>query len=174
MPQLAHKADNELFIAAIHLDTSHGNCFSLWFSLWLCIPPGYPPSKLNKETVGPVITADEWVCTQLIFQWGGTAARKGGGFLFASGNQAKNPTSCQWPSDSTLKCTAVSPSARGLVKYRTAWMRLKVDDRALEGINFCWPRLYWITVKDVSIWYFNMQYHAYGTKVWENSCEMCR
>lgn len=83
MPQLAHKADNELFIAATHLDTSHGNCFSLWFSLWLCIPPGYPPSKLNKETVGPVITADEWVCTQLIFQWGGTAARKGGAVRWA-------------------------------------------------------------------------------------------
>lgn len=29
MPQLADKADNELFIAAIHLHTSRGNCFSL-------------------------------------------------------------------------------------------------------------------------------------------------
>ncbi len=45
VPQLAHKADNELFIAAIHLHTSHRNCFSLWFSLWLCIP-----RKTAKQT----------------------------------------------------------------------------------------------------------------------------
>lgn len=29
VPQLAYKADNELFIAAIHLHTSRCNCFSL-------------------------------------------------------------------------------------------------------------------------------------------------
>lgn len=37
VPQLAYKAHNELFIAAIHLHTSHCNCFPLWFALWLCI-----------------------------------------------------------------------------------------------------------------------------------------
>lgn len=63
-PQLAHKADNELFIAAIQLHTSRYNCFSLWFPLWLCILTARGQENLTKKTMGSVIAADEWVCTR--------------------------------------------------------------------------------------------------------------
>lgn len=64
VPQLAFKADNGLLIAAIHLHTSRCNCFSLWFLALIVHPHGKPPRKPNKETMGPVITADEWVYTR--------------------------------------------------------------------------------------------------------------
>lgn len=48
-PQLAHKADNELFTAAIHLNTSWCNCLSVIPALIVHPPPSAPPDTLASE-----------------------------------------------------------------------------------------------------------------------------
>lgn len=147
VPQLAYKADNELFIAVIHLHTSHGNCFLLWFSLWLCIPPGNPPSKLNKETTGPVISADEWVYTQLIFQWDGTGMRKKRGRIsFCQLKSTKEPnllSVVQRFHVEVHSCLTICGGGGGLVKSRTVWIGLE-DDHALF-------LLHWMTQLRISM-----------------------
>lgn len=111
-PQLAHKADNELFTAAIHLNTSWCNCLSVIPALIVHPPPSAPPDTLASEhqkRPATVITADEWV-------WEG----------FPFGRLESNePTSRRRSSVSTPKRADAPLSAEGPVESRTAWVRSK-------------------------------------------------
>lgn len=128
LPQLAYKADNELFIAAIHLHTSNCNCFLLWFSLWLCVPR--QTAKQTQQRNHQAYYHCRWMgIYSVIFQWGG-------GWTSCFHLKPNNPTSSQWSSISMR--TDVPPSVVALVKFRTALVRLKVCDSCvcLRGYFF--------------------------------------
>lgn len=118
VPQLAYKADNELFIAAIHLHTSHCNCFSLWFSLWLCIPPANRQENLTKKP--RALLSPQMNGCILGKYFSEMEQEQERGRISCCQLKSNNPTSCQWSSISVLKCTDVSPSVKGLAESRTA------------------------------------------------------
>lgn len=116
--------------------TNHCNCFLLWFC-FDCASSGKPPSKPNKETMGPCYHR-RWMGVYFVnisARWNGNRKR---GRISRCQLKSNNPSSCQWSSISMSMRTDVSPSVEGLVESRTAWVRLKVADtfllpQGLEG-----------------------------------------